>query len=182
MSFQMKNAYARRALQAASATLFAALGSVAHANWGGLNMPEGVTILSKKIYWLHQVIRLVCVGLAVVVFGAMIYSLIKFRRSKGAEPDKTMVHSTKVEIIWTIVPILILVGTEDGLLSLDTRLHDELVKHGKNVRMDVYEHGYHDFVLGNQGQKRGDLPRGEILLPGALEALELTVKFVKAPR
>ena len=58
-------------------------------------------------------------------------------------------------------------------------LHDELVKHGKYVRMEVYEHGYHDFVLGNQGQQRGDLPRGEILLPGALEALELTVKFVQ---
>jgi dienelactone hydrolase len=80
------------------------------------------------------------------------------------------------------VPILILVGTADGLLPLDTRLHDELVKHGKNVRMEVYEHGYHDFVLGNQGQKRGDLPRGEILMQGALDALELTVKFVKAPR
>jgi dienelactone hydrolase len=80
------------------------------------------------------------------------------------------------------VPILILVGTEDGLLPLDTRLHDELVKHGKNVRMEVYEHGYHDFVLGNQGQKRNDLPRGEVLLQGALDALELTVRFVKAPR
>jgi acetyl esterase/lipase len=80
------------------------------------------------------------------------------------------------------MPILILVGTEDRLLPLDTRLHDELVKHGKNVRMEVYEHGYHDFVLGNQGQKRGDLPRGEVLLPAALEALELTVKFLKSPR
>ena len=80
------------------------------------------------------------------------------------------------------MPVLILVGTEDRLLPLDTVLHDELVKHGKAVRMEVYEHGYHDFVLGNQGQKRGDLPRGEILLPGALEALELTVKFVKNPR
>jgi dienelactone hydrolase len=80
------------------------------------------------------------------------------------------------------VPILILVGTEDRLLALDTRLHDELEKHGKNVRMEVYEHGYHDFVLGNQGQKRDDLPRGEVLLQGALDALELTVKFVKAPR
>ncbi|HEX6637578.1 MAG TPA: dienelactone hydrolase family protein, partial [Steroidobacteraceae bacterium] len=77
-------------------------------------------------------------------------------------------------------PLLILVGTEDGLLSLDTRLHDELVKLGKDVRMEVYEHGYHDFVLGNQGQERKDLPRGEILLPGALEALDRTVKFVKA--
>lgn len=80
------------------------------------------------------------------------------------------------------VPVLILVGTEDRLLPLDTRLHDELAKHGKSVRMEVYEHGYHDFVLGNQGQKRGDLPRGEILLPGALEALELTVKFVRDPK
>jgi len=80
------------------------------------------------------------------------------------------------------VPVLILVGSEDGLLPLDVRLHDELAKQGKSVRMEVYEHGYHDFVLGNQGQKRGDLPRGEILLPGAVEALELTVSFVKQPR
>ena len=80
------------------------------------------------------------------------------------------------------MPILILVGTEDRLLALDTVLHDALASQGKNVRMEVYEHGYHDFVLGNQGQKRGDLPRGEILLQGALDALDLTVGFVKQPR
>jgi acetyl esterase/lipase len=74
------------------------------------------------------------------------------------------------------------VGTEDRLMPLDIVLHDELVKHGKAARLEIYEHGYHDFVLGNQGQKRGDLPRGEILLPGAIEALELTVKFVKDPK
>jgi dienelactone hydrolase len=79
------------------------------------------------------------------------------------------------------MPVLILVGTEDRLLSLDVRLHDELVKHGKTVRMEVYEHGYHDFVLGNQGQTRRDLQHGEILLPGALDALELTIKFLKQP-
>lgn len=80
------------------------------------------------------------------------------------------------------MPVLIIVGTEDRLLALDTVLHDELVKQGKSVRMEIYEHGYHDFVLGNQGQKRGDLPRGEVLLPGALHALELTLQFVKHPR
>ena len=79
------------------------------------------------------------------------------------------------------MPVLILVGSEDRLLPLDVRLHDELARHGKKVRMEVYEHGYHDFVLGNQGQKRGDLPRGEILLPGALDALELTIKFLDQP-
>ena len=77
-------------------------------------------------------------------------------------------------------PVLILVGTEDRLITMATTLHDLLEKAGKPVRMDVYEHGYHDFVLGPQGQNRQDLPRGEVLLPGALEALDLSVSFVKA--
>jgi dipeptidyl aminopeptidase/acylaminoacyl peptidase len=79
-------------------------------------------------------------------------------------------------------PVLIIVGTEDRLMPLDIVLHDALAKAGKNVRLEIYEHGYHDFVLGPQGQKRGDLPRGEIILPATLEALELAVKFVKQPR
>ncbi|HKU88802.1 MAG TPA: cytochrome c oxidase subunit II [Steroidobacteraceae bacterium] len=105
----MKNRHARRGLQAAAFPLFALLASVAHADWGGLNMPEGVTVLSKKIYSLHMLILWVCVILAVVVFGVMIYSIIKFRKSQGAQPDKTLVHSTKVEIVWTVIPIAILV-------------------------------------------------------------------------
>jgi len=80
------------------------------------------------------------------------------------------------------MPVLIIVGTEDRLLPLGISLHDELAKQGKAARLEIFEHGYHDFVLGNQGQERKDLPRGEILLPGALEALELTVKFLKDPR
>jgi dienelactone hydrolase len=104
----------------------------------------------------------------------------------GSRPDfaKTPpdVQISKENITPIKMPILILVGTEDRLLPLDNVLHDELAKQGKAVRLEIFEHGYHDFVLGNQGQKRGDLPRGEILLPGALEALELAVKFVKNPK
>jgi hypothetical protein len=74
------------------------------------------------------------------------------------------------------------VGTADRLLGVDEVLHAELAKAGKKVRMEIYEHGYHDFVLGNQGHERDDLPRGEYLMQGALDALELTVKFVKQPR
>lgn len=138
MSFHMKNAFARRALQAATATLFVALGSVAHADWGGLNMTEGVTILSKKIYGLHQLILIVCVVLAVAVFGAMIYSLIRFRRSKGAEPDKTLVHSTKVEIVWTIVPILILVGMAVPIARTLIEIED-MGKVDLNIKVTGYQ-------------------------------------------
>jgi cytochrome c oxidase subunit 2 len=123
MSFHMKNAYARRGLQAAFVSLFALLASVAHADWGGLNMTEGVSILSKEIYGLHMTIFYWCVAIGVVVFGAMIYSLIKFRKSQGAQADTTLVHSTKVEIIWTVIPIMILVAmaipTARGLIKIE---------------------------------------------------------------
>lgn len=101
----------------------------------------------------------------------------------GGRPDLTVakpdaaVAAANIEPIKT--PLLILVGTEDRLLSIDTTLHDLLAQAGKSVRMEVYEHGYHDFVLGPQGQNRPDLARGEVLLGGALDALEKSVAFVK---
>ena len=123
MSFHMKNAYARRGLQAAFVSLFALLASVAHADWGGLNMTQGVSILSKEIYGLHMTIFYWCVAIGIVVFGVMIYSLIRFRKSQGAQADTTLVHSTKVEIIWTVIPILILVAmaipTARGLIKIE---------------------------------------------------------------
>jgi cytochrome c oxidase subunit II len=123
MSFHMKNAYARRGIKAAAISLFALLASVAHADWGGLNMTEGVSILSKEIYGLHMTIYYWCVAIGVVVFGVMIFSLIKFRKSQGAKPDTTLVHSTKVEIIWTVIPILILIAmaipTAKGLIKIE---------------------------------------------------------------
>jgi dienelactone hydrolase len=98
----------------------------------------------------------------------------------AATPPHAEVTRANIEPIRTA--ILIQVGTNDRLLALDTVLHDQLVKHGKKVRMEVYEHGYHDFVLGPQGQERHDLPQGEILMQGALDALERAVQFAKAPR
>ncbi|MFB6259492.1 MAG: cytochrome c oxidase subunit II transmembrane domain-containing protein, partial [Thiohalorhabdaceae bacterium] len=50
-----------------------------------------------------------CVVIGVVVFGTMIYSIVRFRKSKGAEASQFH-ESTTVEIIWTIVPFLILIG------------------------------------------------------------------------
>jgi cytochrome c oxidase subunit 2 len=80
----------------------------AYAAWQ-LNMDPGVTELSKQAYSLHMMILWICVAIGVAVFGAMIYSIVKFRHSKGAVPDTTLLHSTKVEIIWTAIPIIILV-------------------------------------------------------------------------
>jgi cytochrome c oxidase subunit II len=93
------------------AALAAVLASPAHAEsgWHLLNMTEGVTAISREIYELHMIIFWVCVVIGVIVFGVMIWSIVKFRKSQGAVPDTTMVHDTKVEVMWTIVPVVILV-------------------------------------------------------------------------
>jgi len=98
--------HSRYAATAAVAGLLQA--GPAFAAWE-LNMPVGVTELSREIHQIHMLILWVCVVIAVLVFGVMIYSIVKFRKSVGAEPA-TFVHNTKAEIIWTVIPVLILVG------------------------------------------------------------------------
>lgn len=76
-------------------------------------------------------------------------------------------------------PVLIIVGTEDRLQPMAVALHDLLDGQGKSVRLEIYEGGYHDFVLGPQGQNRPDLKNGEALYDSALDALEQSVRFIK---
>ena len=80
----------------------------ASAEWE-LNMPVGVTTISEAAYDLHMLILWITVVIGIVVFGAMIYSIIYHRKSKGAQPAN-LYESTKIEIIWTVIPFLILVG------------------------------------------------------------------------
>ncbi|MDX1452609.1 MAG: cytochrome c oxidase subunit II [Oleiphilaceae bacterium] len=75
----------------------------------GLNMTRGVTDVSQSVYDLHMTIFWICVVIGVVVFGVMFYSIFKHRKSKGAVAAKFH-ESTTVEIIWTIIPVLILVA------------------------------------------------------------------------
>ena len=73
-----------------------------------LNMTKGVTETSQSVYDLHMMITWVCVVIGIVVFGAMIYSMINHRKSKGAVAAQFH-ESTLMEIIWTVIPIVILV-------------------------------------------------------------------------
>ena len=74
-----------------------------------LNMTEGVTPISQELYGLHMLVFWICVAIGVLVFGVMAYSIMHHRKSKGAEAANFH-ESTKVEIIWTVVPLLILIG------------------------------------------------------------------------
>lgn len=84
--------------------IFAAVS--ARADWA-INMPRGVTELSAETHDLHMLVFYWCCAIALVVFGAMIWSLLRHRKSLGVEPAKFS-HSMTAEVIWTIIPIIIL--------------------------------------------------------------------------
>jgi cytochrome c oxidase subunit 2 len=74
-----------------------------------INMTRGVTSQSMINYQLHMIILWICVVIGIIVFSAMFISIVLHRKSKGHEAAQ-FTHSTKAEIIWTIIPVLILVA------------------------------------------------------------------------
>jgi cytochrome c oxidase subunit 2 len=92
-----------------AAFVLALAAPAAQAAWT-LNMTPGISPLSRQIYGLHMLMFWWCVGIAAVVFGYMIYSMVRFRKSRGAVADTQFLHSTRIEVIWTILPVLILIS------------------------------------------------------------------------
>lgn len=85
-----------------------AFSSITHAEYG-VNMTPGVTDISQSVYDLHMIVFWICVVIGIVVFGVMFWSMFKYRKSQGAVPAKFH-ESTTVEIIWTLIPVIILVA------------------------------------------------------------------------
>jgi cytochrome c oxidase subunit 2 len=98
------------------------LAGTAKADWA-LNMPKGITELSLETYNLHMMVFWWCVAIGIVVFGVMIISLFKHRKSKGAEPADFS-HSTTAEVIWTAIPVIILVLLAIPTAETMVRLED----------------------------------------------------------
>jgi cytochrome c oxidase subunit 2 len=101
----MSNSY--RFLAVIAATL-ALISTSAIADWG-LNLPRGVTDISNEVYDLHMLVFYIMCVIALVVFGAMFYSIMNHRKSKGANPSKFH-ESLTVEVIWTVLPFIILIS------------------------------------------------------------------------
>ncbi|MDP4590174.1 MAG: cytochrome c oxidase subunit II, partial [Burkholderiaceae bacterium] len=74
-----------------------------------LNLPLGVTEISRNIVWLHWLMLVICLVIFVAVFGVMFYSIWAHRKSKGHKAATFHEH-VGVEIAWTVVPFLIVIG------------------------------------------------------------------------
>lgn len=73
------------------------------------NMREGVTDISENVYQLHMTIFLICCAIALVVFGIMFWSIFHHRKSKGVKAAQFH-ESTKIEVLWTAIPFIILIA------------------------------------------------------------------------
>jgi cytochrome c oxidase subunit II len=116
----------RRALAAPALIVLGMLASAtASANpepWQ-LNMTRGASETSQQVHDIHMIMLWICVVIGIVVFGVMFVAMFRFRKSKGAVAA-TWSHSTKLEAIWTIVPILILIGSAWPATKLLLRMGD----------------------------------------------------------
>lgn len=88
-----------------------ALACLPGAGWAsyGYDMLPPASPIARQIYDLHWAIMWVCIAIFVIVFGAMFYSVFKHRKSAGAKAAHFH-ENTTVEVVWTVIPFLILVG------------------------------------------------------------------------
>jgi cytochrome c oxidase subunit II len=104
----------------------------AFAAYSDVNLPTGATAVSKDVYDLHIFVLWICFFIFIVVFGAMFYSLFKHRKSVGHAPEHFH-ENTMLEVVWTIIPFLIIIGmaipaTKSVLAQKDTASPDMTIK------------------------------------------------------
>ncbi|GAB1255535.1 cytochrome c oxidase subunit II [Aurantivibrio plasticivorans] len=103
----------------------------------GVNLTQGVTPVSQEIYGLHMLIFWICVVIGVAVFGVMIYSIIAHRKTSDREPAQFHEH-LGLEIAWTLVPFLILIGMAFPATKALIKIYDT----EEQVDLDIVVTGY----------------------------------------
>ena len=102
-----------------------------------LNLMKGVTKISNDVYDLHMLALWICVVIGVIVFGVMFYSIYYHRKSRGHVAAQFH-ESTKVEIIWTIIPTIILIGM--AIPATKTMMEmDEIVESDMSIKVTGWQ-------------------------------------------
>ncbi|MDP3250515.1 MAG: cytochrome c oxidase subunit II [Hydrogenophaga sp.] len=112
-----------------------------------LNLHPAVTKIAEEQQWLHWFMMIICLVIFLAVFGVMFYSIWKHRKSVGHKAANFH-ESTTVEIIWTIVPFVIVIlmalpATKVLVASKDTTGADLTIK----VTGMQWKWGY-DYIKG----------------------------------
>ena len=106
---RLKSFMLAAALSAASLPSWAVVDSQGGPAVLEMNLQTPVTQIAEQIYSIHNLMLIICLVIFVAVFGVMFYSILKHRKSLGHKAA-TFHESTTVEILWTIVPFIIVIG------------------------------------------------------------------------
>lgn len=178
----VSNSAAMQALVAASATMITSsvFAQQVQDMPGGpavrqLNLYPPATTIAEGQHWIHNVLLIVCLAIAVIVFGVMFYSIIKHRKSVGHKPADFH-ESVAVEVAWTVIPLIIVIGL--GMAATNQVIAQ---KDTSNAEITIKATGYqwkwgYDYLKG-EGEGIGFLstiatPRDQIddqNFPGAAE-------------
>ena len=138
---------AKRNLKLPIGLVAASIALPARADWGLLNMPEGVSELSRGIYDIHMLMLWICVIIAVITFGAMIVAMVRFRKSRGAVADQKLLHNARLEAAWTLIPTLILIGMAIPSVEKLIMIEDTSGS-GLTIKVTGYQWQWHYEYLG----------------------------------
>ena len=116
-----------------------------------LDLRPGVTSFSQGAYGIHTLVMWICVVIGIIVFGAMIYSIIMHRKSRGHEAANFDDNLT-VEIVWTVVPFIILgfmaVPATKVLLAMEDVSNSDM-----SIKITGYQWKWHyDYNVGENAQ------------------------------
>jgi len=159
----------KRTILSLGTALSSLFSASAHAEYG-LNLKAPATEIASQIYDLHMLIVWVCLGIFIVVFGAMFYSIYKHRKSVGHKA--VQFHENHLlEVIWTIIPVIILVAmaypaTKTIFAMKDTTAADMSVKitgHQWKWEYDYMDSGVHfiSTLATTQDQIQNKSEKGE---------------------
>lgn len=117
-----------------------------------LNMKPGVTSFSQGAYEIHTMVMWICVVIGIVVFGAMIFSIINHRKSKGAVAADFH-ESTTLEIAWTIIPFVILIAMAIPATKVLLAMED-VSNPDMSIKITGYQWKWHyDYNVGEKAQE-----------------------------
>ncbi len=134
------------------------------------NLQPPHTVIAHAIYDLHTMILIICAMIFIVVFGVMFYAIWKHRKSVGHEAEQFH-ENAAVEIVWTIVPFLILIGmaypaTKTIIAMKDTSSPDMTIKatgYQWNWRYDYLDEdiSFYSNLATPREQRENQAPKGE---------------------
>ncbi len=136
-----------------------------------LNFQTPVSDIARKVYDLHMTIFYICLAIALVVFSAMIYSIINHRKSKGVKAAQFH-ESTTVEIIWTIIPFVILIVMAVPATKTLIAMEETVDKGDVTIKITASQFKWHYDYLNEgvsfisalstpEAQIKGQEPKGE---------------------